>query len=412
MPGEQKKQALKGLRVLDFGAVGVGPICSMIFGHFGAQVIKVESATHPDDLRTAAPIKPGTNQAGLNASGYFNNFSSNKMSITLDMKNESARQVALDLVRHSDIVVENFKPGVLEKWGLSYEELKAVNRDIIMVRLPMTGSSGPHRDFGGYGRIITPVAGLNYFCGFENRAPVGIGTNYADFVVNPGHGVVGALAAQYYRNRTGEGQVVEVAQTESTAAVIGPTMLDYAVNGNNGKRLGNRHEHAAPHGAFPCKGDERWLALAVFSEEEWVTFCEASANPQWRCDDRFATFSARKANEDELESAISAWTVGQVAEEAMEMLQAAGVAAGVVQNAQDILDNDPHVKAREFYRYLEHPETGLSAYDTPGVRLLDTPADVHSPAPLLGQHNEAVLRDVLGYDDEKITDLLIAGAVQ
>ena len=218
----ESKPALAGLRVVDFGAVGVGPICAMMFGHLGAQVIKVESQTHPDVLRSAQPIPKGKDPSNLNASGYFNNFNSNKLSITLDMKNEAARLVALELVAKSDIVVENYRPGTLEKWGLGYEELKKVNPGIIMVRLPMVGSTGPHRDFAGYGRTITPVSGLHFMSGFPNRAPVGIGTNYADFVVNPGHGALGVLAALHYRNRTGKGQMVEVAQIESTAAVVGP----------------------------------------------------------------------------------------------------------------------------------------------------------------------------------------------
>lgn len=409
---ERKQAALENLRVLDFGAVGVGPICAMILGHFGAQVIKIESQVRPDPLRSAAPIKPGREQTELNASGYFNNFNSNKLSLTLDMSNEAARAVALDLVAVSDVVVENFKPGVLEKWGLGYDRLLEVNPNIIMTRLPMAGSTGPHRSFGGYGRVITPVAGLHYLSGFPDRPPVGIGTNYADFVVNPGHGAVGALAALHYRNRTGQGQEVEVAQTESTAAVVGPAMMDFAVNEHIPNRMGNLSDYAVPHGAFPCAGEERWLVIAVSTEAEWQALCQLCQRPDWLQDSRFQDFPSRKLNERALEQELSEWTRSQVAEEAMARLQSVGVAAGVVQNAQDMLERDPHIRERQYYRQLEHPVTGKCAYDSAGVRLSLTPGEVRKPAPLLGADNEYVLKDVLNYSDEQVVELLVAGAVQ
>ena len=404
-------QALKGIRVLDFGAVGVGPICAMIPGHFGAQVIKIESEVRPDPLRTSQPKPPGADPAGLNDSGYFNNFNTNKLSIALDLTNEDARQVARDLVAVSDVVIENFRPGTLEKWGLGYEDLCRIKSDIILVQLPMAGSTGPHRDFAGYGRTITPVAGLHYMTGFPDRLPVGIGTNYADFVVNPGHGVVGLLAALHYRDRTSEGQVVEVAQIESTAAVIGPALLDCAANGTLAERTGNRLPHAAPHGAYPCQGEERWIAIGVFEETEWAALCEVAGHPEWGDDERFSSFEARKHNEDALDACLAEWSRGQVAEDVMDALQGAGVAAGVVQNAQDLLERDAHLKAREYYAYLDHAINGRTAHDTPGVRLSSTPSRVHSAAPLLGEHSHHVLTEILGLDDDAITELVIAGAI-
>jgi benzylsuccinate CoA-transferase BbsF subunit len=230
-------------------------------------------------------------------------------------------------------------------------------------------------------------------------------------VVNPGHIAIAIMAALHYRNRTGKGQMIEVAQIESAAAVIGTAILDYTANGRDGDRVGNRVPHAAPHGAYRCAGDDRWCAIAVTSDAEWDAFCRATGHPEWQDDPRFVTLSERKACEDEIDSLVGGWTKTRSAQEVMRTLQAAGVPAGVVQNARDLLENDAHLRERGHYIYLEHPEADRTAYDGPSFRLSKTPGVLHSPAPCLGQHAEYVCREIIGLSVHEISRLVIEGVL-
>jgi benzylsuccinate CoA-transferase BbsF subunit len=401
---------LSGVRVADFTWFGAGPIFTQALAHYGAEVIRVESQVRLDGLRFTQPM-PKDRPPGINLSGYFNNFNAGKLSITINLNSEKGRELALRLIAVSDIVAENYTPGTFEKWGLSYERILQVRPDIIMVREPMQGASGPHRDFAGFGAVITPLAGISHLSGFPYRPPVGLGTNYTDYVVNPGHALIATLAALHYRNRTGKGQLIEVAQLESSVNVIGVALLDYTANRRVQERQGNRLPYAAPHGVYRCQGDDRWVAIAVFDDEQWQRFCQA-VDEEWVRDARFATLLGRKEHEDELDRLIEAWTARQEAEAVMEALQAAGVPAGVVQSAADLLDRDPHLHERGYYHYLEHPEAGRTAYDGPGFRLSRTPGGPRSPAPLLGQHTEQVCKRVLGLSDEEIAVLVMEGVLQ
>jgi len=396
---------LAGIRVTDFTWFGAGPIYTEILANHGAQVIRIESQAHIDGLRLAHPMPEG--KYTYNVSGYYNNFNASKLSLSLNMKHPKARDVALRLIALSDIVAENYTAGTLEKWGLGYEAMLAVRPDIILVREPMQGAGGPHGDFGGFGFVITPLAGVSHLSGFPHREPVGLGTNYTDYVINPSHAAIATLAALHYRNRTGKGQLIEVAQLESSICVVSTAILDYTANSRIDMRQGNRQAHTAPHGAYRCQGDDRWCAIAVFTDDEWRALCRAIGDPEWSHEERFATLQGRKENEDELDMLIEGWTTGRSAEEVMETLQAAGVPAGVVQSAQDVLENDPHLKARGYYVYLDHPEAGRTAYDGPGFRLSKTPGRLLSPAPCLGEHTDFVCKEVLHMDDEEIAQLVM-----
>jgi len=400
---------LESIRVADFTWFGAGPIYTQILANHGAQVIRVESQARIDGLRVAHPMPEG--RYTLNVSGYYNNFNASKLSFTLNMKHPKTLDVALRLVAVSDIVAENYTPGTLEKLGLTYQRLQEVKPGIIMVRAPMQGSDGPHADFSGFGAVISPLAGISHLSGSPQRAPVGLGTNYTDYVINPGHAVIATLAALHYRNRTGKGQLIEAAQFESSVCAVGTAVLDYTVNRRVQNRQGNRLPHAAPHGAYRCQGDDRWCVIAVLSDEQWQALCRAMGDPQWCHEEHFATLQGRKENEDELDRLVEVWTSTRRAEEVMKTLQAAGVAAGVVQNARDTLENDPHLEARGYYAYLDHPEAGRTAYDGPGFRLSKTPGKLQSPAPMLGEHTDYVCREVLGMDDEEIAQLVMAGVL-
>jgi crotonobetainyl-CoA:carnitine CoA-transferase CaiB-like acyl-CoA transferase len=402
------KLPLEGIRVTDFTWFGAGPIYTEILANHGAQVIRVESQAHIDGLRVAHPMPEG--KYTLNVSGYYNNYNASKLSFTLNMKHPKALDLALRLVAGSDIVAENYTPGTLEKWGLTYQKLQEIRPGIILVREPMQGSEGPHANFAGFGAVISPLAGISHLSGSPERAPVGLGTNYTDYVINPGHAVIATLAALRYRKRTGRGQLIEVAQVESSVCAVGTAILDCAVNGHVQNRQGNRLPYAAPHGAYRCQGDDRWCVIAVFSDAEWRALCQAIGDPQWCHEERFATLQGRKENEDELDRLVEGWTSTRTAEEVMATLQAVGVAAGVVQNARDVLENDPHLKERGYYAYLDHPEAGRTAYDGPGFRLGKTPGTLR-PAPMLGEHTEFVCKEVLQMDDEEVAQLVIDGVL-
>lgn len=401
---------LAGVRVADFCWFGAGPIYTEMLANHGAQVVRVESQSRVDGLRAAHPMPEG--KFTLNVSGFYNNFNAGKLSLTLNMKHPKALEIAERLIARSDIVTENYTPGTLEKWGLTYDKLRELRPNIIVVREPMQGLEGPHRDYAGFGAVIAPLAGIAHLSGFPHRDPVGLGTNYTDYVVNPGHAFIATLAALRYRNRTGKGQIIEVAQIESSVCVVSTAILDFAVNGRVQERMGNRLSYAAPHGVYRCQGDDRWCAIAVFTDDEWQAFCRiVSAEQEWCHEERFATLEGRKEHEDALDRLVEGWTSTRTAEEVMETLQAAGVPAGVVQTGRDVLDNDPHLKARGYYVYLDHPEAGRTAYDGPGFRLSKTPGRLRSPAPLLGEHTEFVCKEVLELDDEEIAQLVMEGVL-
>lgn len=415
------KLPLEGIRVADFSWFGAGPIGAQTLCTFGAEVVRIESEAKLDGLRTAQPVAlnpDGTPKTGYNASGYFNNFNAGKLSVQLNLNTEKGQELAYRVIEKSDIFMTNFTPRVIDKWNLRYEQIAKVNPRIIAAYAPMQGMEGPHRDFLGFGAVLTPVTGLSELSGFPHRPPMGVGTNYPDYVVNPGHTVTAILAALRYRNRTGKGQLIELPQVESVVNVLGPAVADFLANGVNETRAGNSSPVVSPHGAFRCADDpessgspDRWVALACRTDAEWQALCNSLGHAEAATDARFATFAARKANEEALEALIGEWTRPRKAEDLMETLQTAGVPAGVVQNAQDMLDRDPHMKARGYYEYLDHPETGRAAYDGPAARLSQTPAHHRAPAPLLGEHTMDVCERVIGLSMEEIADLMAEGVL-
>jgi crotonobetainyl-CoA:carnitine CoA-transferase CaiB-like acyl-CoA transferase len=412
---------LDGLRVADVSWFGAGPIAGQALAAFGAEVIRIESQSKLDSLRVGHPFPlnaDGTFKNGVNVSGYFNNFNAGKLSMQLNLNTEKGQELAYRLVERSDIFLTNFTPRVIEKWNLRYEQLAAVNPRIIAAYAPMQGMWGPHRDFLGFGAVLTPVVGISEMSGFPDRPPIGVGTNYPDYVINPGHTVTAILAALRHRRRTGKGQYIELAQLESVVNVLGTAVPDYLANGRVQTRTGNRHPVWAPHGAYRCADDatsvgspDRWIAIAVDSDAAWVALCDAFGQTEARTDARFATETARKANEKAVDDLVSSWTLERRAEDVMAELQARGVPAGVVQTAQDILDRDPHVRARGYYQYLDHPEAGRSAHDRGTARMSETHAYHAAPAPLFGEHTFDVCERILGLSGDEIADLLAEGVL-
>lgn len=415
------KRPLEGPRLADFSWFGAGPIAGNTFSQFGAEVIRVESEAKLDGLRRGHPFAmnpDGTFKGGYNVSGYFNNYNTGKLSLQLNLNQEKGQEIAYRLLEKCDFFLTNFTPRVVEKWNLTYDQLSRVNPRLITTYAPMQGMVGPHRDFLGFGAVLTPVTGLSEMSGFPHRPPFGIGTNYPDYVVNPGHTVTAMLAALRYRNRTGKGQCIELPQLESVVNTLGTAVVDRLVNGTNPTRSGNRSVSASPHGAFRCADDpesigsnDRWVAIACRTDGEWQRAASALGHPAAATDPKFATFAARKQNEDELEALVNSWTAGLKAEDAAATLQAANVPAGVVQNAQDMLDRDEHLKARGYYRYVDHPEAGREAHDGPAAVLSETPGDTPGPSPLLGEHTMDVCERIIGLNMDEIADLLSDGVL-
>ncbi len=396
---------LTGVRVADFTWIGAGPTCTRLLAFFGAEVIIVESYTR-GGIRMQTPQAKGP-EGSPNLSGFFNNLNSCKRSITLNMRTPEGIAIGRKLIGLSDIVVNNFAPGVMDRWGLSYQELRKENPGIIMGEMPVGGRWGLLKNIIGYGATVEAFAGINELTGYPDRPPTGTEINYPDYASNPYHFATAILTALHHRNQTGRGQYIEVAQFESTASVMDTLVLDYTVNGNIQTRTGNHVSYASPHAVYRCQGDDRWVAVAVTSEAEWSGFKRALGNPAWAVDHRFDTFEGRKTHEEALDGFIEGWTSQHTPEEIMHSLQAAGVPAGVVQNMEDAMRRDPQLAQRGFYVQLEHPEAGLTTYDGLVARLSATPGQLRAPAPCLGEANDYVFRELLGMSEDEVNRFIM-----
>ena len=398
---------LAGLRVLDYCWVGAGAFVTKMLADHGALVIKIESRARPDNLRVAPPFKTGVDP--LEASGYFASRNSNKKSFALNMSHPEARGIAQRLAARCSVVTSNFRPGVMERWGLSYEDIRRENPAVIYLTMPMQGLAGPNREYVGFGSTIAALSGLVERSGLPDRAPVGTGTHYPDHVPNPGHGVIGVLAALYERVTSGLGQSVEVAQLESTVNVLGPELIEAAITGRPFVRRGNRVADAVPHGVFPCRGDDAWCAISIRTDEEWRSFVDVLGAPVWATDPALATFSGRMAHEDRLEGLIAAETRQRDRFELMRELQKWRVPATAVSSVDDLV-NDPHLRARGYWQRSEHAAMGPILMNGLPFKIVGRPRPVLRAAPLLGEHTWEIAASVLEMDRPEY-DRLVAERV-
>lgn len=398
---------LKGLKIADFTVAVAGPISTRYLAGEGATVIKVECHKHPDPVRLVPPYKDMI--PGFDRSCQFAFYNFSKKSVCLDIGHPRGREAAIKLVRWADVVIENMAPGVMEKWGLDYEGCRKERPDIIYLSSSSLGRTGPLSAFAGYGFHHGPLVGVSQMTGWPDRVPCHDAIAYTDTVAPP-FTVIALLGALLYRRRTGKGVFIDQSQTEAGAYFLGPVIMDYLVNGRTGIRAGNRDPDMAPHGVFPCRGEEKWVAIAVRNQKEWETFCRTIGKEEWLTDERFAAFSARKRNENELENLIADWTVHRSREKVVNLLQSAGISAGRVATSEDLF-NDPQLRHRGHFNQLEHKEVGTYTYELPASRYSKMPHPKQDPAPLLGEHTDYVLGELLGYTDEEITDLLLEGAI-
>jgi benzylsuccinate CoA-transferase BbsF subunit len=400
---------LAGVRVLDFTWIGAGALATKLLADLGADVIKVESNARPDNLRLSPPYRPGA--SNLEGSGYFASRNSSKRSVALDMREPRARDLALRLATEVDIVASNFRPGVMERWGLAYEDVRAVNPGVIYLTMPMQGADGPHAAFTGFGSTISALSGLVSLSGLPDRLPVGTGTHFPDHVPSPGHALVAVLAALIHHRRTGEGQAIEVSQLESTINVIGSAIVDAGLRGTERPRTGNRAAGASPRGAFPCRGTDRWLAISCRTDADFVALAETLEHPGWASDARFVSLLDRKANEDDLEALISSVTATRDRLELVSALRSRGVPAAPVNDSSDIL-GDPDLAAREYWTTVSHPVIGELTIARPPFRFAGQSSPVLRRPPLLGEHTAEVAKGILGLPDEEIEQLVAEGVMR
>ena len=408
MPGTPgRKKPFEGLRVADLSWVGVGPTVGKYLGDHGAEVIRVESATRPETLRRAGPFVD--NEPHPDNSGYFANFNSSKLGVTMNLKHPKGIELFKRLVAASDVVTESFTPGTMAKLGLDYESLCEVRPDIVMISMPLFGQTGPWAGYMGYGHVLQAASGFNHLTGWPDGEPLGTGVAYTDFLV-PHVGALALIAALDYRRRTGEGQYIDFSQFEGAIHALGPAILEWTANGREAERMGNRDPEAAPHGAYRCK-DGRYVVIACFTETDWEGFRAAIGRPDWADLERMRRKWSRLAEQKEIDRHLGFWCEERTADQAYKAMRDNGVPSGIVKSPEE-MHRDPQLRHRKHYQVLEHPTMGARTYDSPAFRLSKTPAELTKAAPLLGEDNEHVYKDILGLSDEEYTELLVEGAIE
>lgn len=402
--GDHMKKALEGLKVVGMVTAGAGPILLRSLVIHGAEAILVETETRPNVTRASGPFKdevPGPDRSysfAISICGCY--------SLLLDLKHPKADLVKERLVKWADVIVENWRPGVVEKWGMGYEQISKINPQIVMLSLSHMGRGGPYSATAGWGITLSALSGLMFLTGWPDRPPVNLGgLGILPDYISPRFGVIAILAALDYRRRTGKGQYIDLSQYEASIQFQIPAVLDFAANGTVRSRDGNRSDYACPHGVFRCKGEDRWCAISVRTEDEWASLIKVMGNPTWA--ESFGTLEERKKREQELEDLIEEWTKEQDPYELMEKLQSAGVPAGVVRDVKETVSCS-HLRERNYWRVLDHPVLGPAVYQGPSYILSETPYELTRP-PCLGEHTEYVCTQILGFSDQEFIDLLQEG---
>ena len=392
---------LHGYRVLDFGWVLAGAIPGMVMADMGAEVIKVESRQRLDYMRQGRPII-GT-ERDPEQHPMFHNVNRSKLSITLNTSHPEAVELARRLAGHCDLVIENFSPGVMDRLGLGYEALRQIKPDIIMASISSNGQTGPLRDLRAYAPSVGALAGLDSTMGYEGERLLGMKHAYAD-ICGALHAIFVIVAALHRRRRTGKGQYIDVSMLRATTATMGAGLMEYVMTGRVMGPKGNYDPVMAPYGNYPCQGEDRWVSIAVRTEDEWQGLKQAMGEPDWTGEPAFASRYQRLKHRRELDRHLSAWTALRPAEETMALLQAHGVAAVPVMGAEERMFN-PHFRERGLYQDIDHPALGAEPIFNLMWKLSRTPSAIRRHAPLLGEHNRQVLGGILGLPETEIQRL-------
>ncbi len=399
--------AWAGTKILEFGTGAAGPIAVRYFAEHGATVVRIESRSRPDFLRTYG-LGPG-NPCGLEGSDMFDSVNVGKLGVTLNLKHPEGVGLAKRLIGWADAVAENFAPRAMRGFGLDYGSLAVEKPDLVMVSSCLQGQTGPHKDYPGFGGQGSALGGYNLLTGWPDREPVGPFGTITDSLAP--RFVASALAAGLlYRRRTGKGLHLDVAQVEAAVYSLSPWIADYDVNGHTGIRQGNRSERFVPHGAFRCAGDDRWVAVACWDDDDFAALAQVLG-----LDDattrRLATVEDRRAAIDEMEALVEGWTQGRDAGTVAETLQGVGVEAVPVADLGDAWA-DPQLAHRGHFVILEHPCMGPCGYERNGFRLSDAPAGYERTSPTLGEHNEMILGEILGLDNAERRRLADEGVLE
>ena len=431
----QARLPLAGIRVLDFSMVWAGPMCTRALADLGAEVIKVEATTRTDPERGPAAggggrLYPGgvPGERPYNRAGRFNEYNRNKLGITLDLKHPEGRSLARELVRITDLVVENFSAGVLDRLGFGYGELVRLRPDVILLSMPGFGATGPEAHYIAYGPTQEAMSGLSSMTGYPDGPPLLTGIFFGD-PVGGTFAAVAAVTALWGRRRTGRGGHIDLSQQEALASLLPEVLLEYQFNGRILTPQGNRHPAMAPHGCYPCKDEDhapaampphpssfiphpsdRWIVIGVEDEAQWQALCRLMDRPELAADPRFATRSARRRHQDELDGLIAAWTQDHDHRALMRALQEAGIAAEAVLNAAKVLD-DPHERERGFFQDVPHPEAGTHPHAGGPWRFSGAFLPIRRAAPCLGEHNALVLGGLLGLSAETLEQLEAEGVI-
>ena len=407
-----------GLRVLDFTWVGVGPITTKHLADFGADVIRIESVSRPDVLRNAAPFKDGV--AGINRSQFPASYNTSKRGLGLNLATDEGRELVRNILKEwkPDVIAESFTPRVMRGWGLGYSDVRELLPSVIYFSTCQQGQTGPHSSYAGFGQLAGSLAGFYYVTGWPDRDPAGPYGAYSDFI-NPPNAAAAIVASLEFRRRTGRGQHLDLSQYECATHYLAPFIMDHTTNGATLERRGNEDDLHAPHNVYRCADAERvytgvgpsWIAIAVADDGQWRSLCTIMARTDWIEDERFSTLDSRRKHAALIDDGIASWTRDKNARQLMDDLQRAGVPAGVVQSQADLWE-DPQVAHRGFFQWLDHTECGPMPYDGIVSHLSETPGALRRPQALVGEHNEEILREILGMDDNAIVDLVASGVLE
>jgi benzylsuccinate CoA-transferase BbsF subunit len=400
-------QALDGVKIVEFGGYAAGPHVGKMLANFGATVVHVESMSRPDGFRMQyPPYKDG--KPGINSGGCFTYFNDSKYGVTVDLKNAEGRKLARRLADWCDIVIENMRPGVIDRLGLGFEELRKSNPGLIMLSTCNMGQTGPRADTPGFGSQLSALAGFCGLTGEKDGPPMLLYGPYIDYVAST-LGAAAVLAALERRQRTGNGAYLDVSQYECGLLFVAGPLLEYHRSGRIAERAANDDRDAAPHGAYACLG-EGWIALSCWSNEEFVRLCGAIGRSDLAKDPALATLAGRKSATALIHDALSAWARDRHADEAARLLQAVHVHAHAVNSVADLF-TDPQLVSRRHWRRRRHPVIGDQAYCFPAFELSETPGDITASGPVLGADNERVFRDFLGLSADEFNALRANGAM-
>jgi crotonobetainyl-CoA:carnitine CoA-transferase CaiB-like acyl-CoA transferase len=398
------------LRVLDISMGWAGPLVGQMFAEMGADVVKVEDTHHFDWWRGSLSMAPPEMQP-IERAAVFNTANRGKRGVTLDLASARGIEILKRLIEVSDILVENFSPGVMNRLGLGYDSVSAINPRLIMISMPSFGSDGPECNARGYGNTVEAMAGVTGLTGYHD----GDGQRYtlSNALGDPVgglHGVFALMVALRERARTGRGQLIELAQVESLIPFVADAMLDYQFTGKVPAARGNRHREHAPHGIYRCAGDDNWIALACETDDQWRRLASALSVERLADDPRFNLESARKANEDALDAELSRALAPLSADDCVARLRDAGVLVAPVNPAAAVIA-DPQIQSREYFVAIDRAVVGTHLYPGAVARLPDTPLRADAPAPLLGEHNRQVFGEILGMSDDDVAELERAGVI-